>query len=107
MKTTVKQEAGNQAHWDIDSRNDAWKIHMTKEILAEGKLLITVMDANSLRSDQLIGVGNIILSKLLEINHEGCDITVEVEIRDKKLEPAGKVSILLCLIQDESELLEG
>ena len=120
-QTLPQRDNGARAEWSTDSispshkLDETWKVELTKEELAAGKLSILIKDKNNILSDVIIGEGELPLCSTAPPGHvcfrqrlhgaclcgvsNGDNITVNVAIKDLKTKKVtGQVSIIWAVV---------
>lgn len=99
QKTWTQEEGGSNVHWNIDQLSEAkWSTSLPLEDISLSSLVVEVYDANKLRSDQLIGRGQMPLSGLVTTHGE---VALTIPLLNEKQTSAGIVTITLIVTKEE------
>lgn len=104
-RTCTRPNAGDHASWATDGDDD-FTFDASSKMLANTPLRVAAFDDNDLKSEVLIGKGAIFLNQLLAYGL-GSEITLDVELKDKKYLYAGTVRITLDVIVHPETLEEN
>mmetsp|Transcript_36457 Transcript_36457/g.37134 ORF Transcript_36457/g.37134 Transcript_36457/m.37134 type:complete len:399 (+) Transcript_36457:61-1257(+) len=99
-RTSTLWNSGKRAVWDIGDVNDKhWRIPVTKELLLQEKLSITLTDANTNKPDVQIGVTSLSLGKLAEVGVNGGLVELIGTLTGgSKGKDRGTVKVSVCLL---------
>ena len=108
QRTKTIDEAGSDATWSLEPGDASWQIDMSGDELRQQTLAVVVMDANSLRSDVVIGEGEVSLSSLYVEDRNGVsEVSLSVPLFDKKRHSTGHVSVVISVLPTSSKLEGG